>query len=65
MEKERLLSGIAQITWPPSPPNSFVGRQKLRFAHMTEEKSTEDDDVGFNDNHDGDAEKDTNIVTFE
>ena len=32
---------------------------------MTEEKSTEDDDVGFNDNHDGDAEKDTNIVTFE
>ena len=35
------------------------------FMHMTEEKSTEDDDVGFNDNHDGDAEKDTNIVTFE
>ena len=54
-KKECLLSGIAQISSPtPSPQFGqlgplFSGRQKQRFAHMTE-KSTDDDDDGQNDN---------------
>ena len=43
--KQRFLSGIARITeTPPSPLppiratwSSFFGRQKQRFAHMTEQ----------------------------
>ena len=79
--QECLLSGIAQISPPPPfPPiratwSSFLGRQKRRIARMTE-KSTDDDDDGWNDNNDGDDDnideiddnndkKHIKIMTFE
>ena len=69
---------------PPPPPHmgyiratwsSLFGRQKQRFAHMTE-KNTDDDDDGWNDNNDGDDDnideidekndqKHIQIMTFE
>ena len=58
-KKECLLSGIAQISSPPPLPSiratwsSLFGRQKRRFARMTE-KNTDGDDDGWNDNNDGD-----------
>ena len=57
------MGGVRSPKKSASPVNSMYAQPFKAFMHMTEEKSTEDDDVGFNDNHDGDAEKD--IVTFE
>ena len=63
MEKDRLLSGITQIT--PHPTDSgnlvlFFGRQKLRLVHMTEKRTEDDYEFDYNDD-----KKYTIIVTFE
>ena len=59
LKKERLLSGIAQISSPPpsirATWSSLFGRQKRRIARMTE-ISTDDDDDGWHDNYDGDGD---------
>ena len=55
-KKNRFRSGIARVTYPPPDPNLgnlvlFFGRQKRRFARMTE-IFFDDDNDGFNDNYD-------------
>ena len=56
IEKKRFLSGIRESPKPPPDPISgnlvlFFGRQKRRFARMTEFFFNDDND-GFNDNYD-------------
>ena len=76
IEKVRLLSGIARISYPLPPIratwSSFFRTSKRRFARMTE-KNTIDYNNGFNDNYnnndgnfdDNDDKKHTNIISFE